>query len=66
MEKIHKDNPTLRFGEVVQKAMDRKKMSTNYDLHNCSSKEIHTAILELDNGMKLMKEKKGRKLKDDS
>ena len=41
---IHKDYPTLRFGEVIQKSIDLKKMRSNFDLHNCSSKELLNAI----------------------
>ncbi len=44
LQDLHKDNPDLRFGAVVQMAIDKGSMGTNKDLHDISSKKFLTHI----------------------
>ena len=46
LKDIHKEFPDLRFGLVVQAAMDSKKKKANLDFHDLSSKEVHSAMVE--------------------
>ena len=40
LKRIHEDTPSLRFGEVIQSAIDRGKKKPNYNLHDLTSKQI--------------------------
>ena len=44
LQAIHRDFPDLRFGAVVQMALDENKRSQNNDLNDVSSKKFLTAI----------------------
>jgi hypothetical protein len=44
LNKIHMDFQDLRFGEVLQNAIDRKKNCNNANMNDMSSKEILSAV----------------------
>ena len=46
LKDIHKDYPDLRFGHVVQAAIDKAKGKPNIDLHDFSSKNILACLEE--------------------
>lgn len=58
---IHEQFPDLRFGEVIQKAVDNIKRGANIDLHDISSKKILKALgdFEIQTRDKRNKIKKG-------
>ncbi len=62
---IHEEFPDLRFGEVLQKALDRASNRPNVDFHDLSSKKILLSIGTFKdhtkNARKIAKEKKEKK-----
>ena len=46
LQDIHKAHPDMRFGQVLQAAIDEKTGLVNVDFHDRSSKEIHTCLQE--------------------
>lgn len=44
LNEIHKEFPDMRFGLVVQNAMDEDKNLSNVNLNDRSSKQILTAV----------------------
>ncbi len=48
LKDIHKEFPDLRFGHVVQAAIDSVKKRPNIDLHDYNSKEILTSLTEFE------------------
>ncbi len=65
LQEIHKEFPSLRFGEIVQKAVDKKKMSANVDFHDLNSKQILSALdeyhIQVDQAIKIQKLKQKKK-----
>ncbi len=53
---LHKEYPTMRFGALVQIAIDTKKKRANFNLNDVSSKELLSSIK--DYRQKLKNEKK--------
>ena len=46
LQDIHKAHPDMRFGQVLQAALDEKTGLVNVDFHDRSSKEIHACLQE--------------------
>jgi len=46
LRRIHIEFPDLRFGQVVQAALDKASNTANVDFHNLSSKKIWIALGE--------------------
>lgn len=46
LEDIHEAMPDLRFGQVIQESLDRKKGRSNIDLFKVSTKELLMAVRE--------------------
>jgi len=63
LERIHKAHPDMRFGTVLQMAMDRKMYQHNANVANESSKKILSAIEAEETYIKVHKIKKGEKKK---
>lgn len=57
LDKIHKAFPELRFGHVIQVAMDKRGLRTNVDFSGRSSKEILGAFEEYHDSLKTAKNK---------
>lgn len=60
LKEIHKEFPDLRFGHVVQTAIDKAKLGPNIDLHDYSSKEILSSLEEFRKLNKRAREKTKR------
>ena len=58
MRELHEEEPTLRFGEVIQTAIDKKRGGANIDLHNCTSKEIYNCLVKYLEEIKIIRGKK--------
>ena len=48
LKEIHTQFPDIRFGQVLQQALDKEKRSHNVDFHDLSSKRILKALSELE------------------
>lgn len=46
LKEIHELFPDLRFGHVVQAALDRAKNTRNLDFHDLNSKRILAALIK--------------------
>lgn len=46
LKNIHKEFPDLRFGLVIQSAMDRYAATPNMNLHDRNSKQILDALTD--------------------
>jgi len=46
LSEIHKEFPDLRFGLVIQSAMDKYAATSNMNLHDRNSKQILEALTE--------------------
>jgi hypothetical protein len=44
LKQIHDRYPDLRFGEVIQSAVDRLRQGLNVNLHDVSSKELLSSL----------------------
>ena len=44
LKEIHSEFPELRFGAIIQNAINTSKMNKNFDLNNITSKEILKSI----------------------
>ena len=44
LKSVHSQFPTLRFGDIVQAAMDRHKNQKNTDLSDITTKDFLTGI----------------------
>ncbi len=58
LKKLHKEYPTMRFGSLIQMAMDHKKKRENFNLNDVSSKEMLIALKDFKE--KLEKGKDGK------
>lgn len=56
LEMIHSEHPDLRFGEVVQSAVDKYKRRSNVDLHDVTSKHLLSMLTGFDDQTRLNKE----------
>jgi len=66
LREIHRKYPDLRFGEVVQKALDESTRIKNTDFHDRNSKQLLKALEEFDKNTKQRrKNKKPKKDKGD-
>lgn len=45
LRKIHRDFPDLRFGQVIQNALDQSKRQDNVNLNETSSKTIYKCLV---------------------
>lgn len=45
LNQIHEEYPTLRLGQVLQGAVDHHFKSSNRDLHDISSKQLHESMV---------------------
>ena len=65
LREIHGEFPDLRFGEVLQKALDNASNRPNVDFHDLSSKKILTGLGTFrdhtKNVRQIAREKKARK-----
>ena len=61
LKRINKGYPDLRFGQVVQLALDNRKGISNVNINEKSSKEIYTALVEF-NALTKKKREKVKKL----
>ena len=52
LKKLHKEYPTIRFGSLIQMAMDHKKRKLNYNLNDVSSKELLASLSEFRDNLK--------------
>ena len=52
LNEIHEDFPSLRFGEIIQKALDEHTKIKNIDLHDRNSKSILKALDKFHNKIK--------------
>ena len=52
LNEIHEEFPSLRFGEIVQKALDEHTKIKNIDLHDRNSKSILKALEKYHNKIK--------------
>ena len=59
LRKLHKEYPALRFGALVQMAMDLKKKRENYNLNDVSSKELLVSLGEFRENQKKLYKKGG-------
>jgi len=41
---LHKEYPTMRFGSLIQMAIDTKKKRINFNLNDVSSKELLASV----------------------
>ena len=41
---LHKEHPTMRFGSLIQLAINTKKKRENFNLNDVSSKELFNSI----------------------
>jgi hypothetical protein len=57
LEKIHKDFPSMRFGEVIQVALDQGLNLHNVNLYDRSSKQILSKLEEYYELLKFKREK---------
>jgi len=44
LRQINKKYPDLRFGSLLQTAIDTQKLSSNVNLHDMSSKQIYLCL----------------------
>ena len=61
LKEIHTEFPNMRFGQVLQTALDTKTRLTNVDFHDRSSKEILTSLDSFHTRIKI----KNKKFKED-
>lgn len=59
LKDINKLMPDIRFGSVLQNAIDHKKRNFNWNLNDISSKEILASLVEYKD-LELTKRKRGR------
>ncbi len=52
LKKLHKDYTTIRFGSLIQMAMDHKKRKLNSNLNDVSSKELLASLNEFRDNLK--------------
>ncbi len=52
LKKLHKEYPTIRFGSLIQMAMDHKKRKLNSNLNDVSSKELLASLGEFRDNLK--------------
>lgn len=45
MTEVHKLVPTMKYGTVLQTALDTYKIKRNHDLSQVSSKELYSALI---------------------
>ena len=57
MIELHTGFPDMRFGQMIQTAIDRIKKKPNIDLHDCSSKYILISMTEM---QRHLRQHKGR------
>ena len=57
LRKIHGLYPTLRFGEVIQVAVDRFKLTENFNLTNITSKQMLNYLCKYHDELARKKEK---------
>jgi hypothetical protein len=57
LSKIHTEFPDMRFGLVIQNAMDSDKRINNVNLNDRSSKQILTALKKFNSDNKSKREK---------
>jgi len=60
---IHKEYPDLRFGLVLQTAIDQKKRGKNFDFHNLTSKELLQSLKDFKNKTSTIRIKHAKKEK---
>ena len=60
LKDIHKAHPDMRFGQVLQAALDEKTGLTNVDFHDRSSKEIHTSLVIYQSNVIKRRERKAK------
>lgn len=58
LKRIHDKYPDLRFGSLLQTAIDTQKLGSNTDLHDMSSKQILSCLIEYN---KILDESRGDK-----
>jgi len=58
LTEIHKEFPDLRFGLVLQLAIDEKKKQKNFDFTDISSKQILSGLEEFKEVHKIKRRKK--------
>lgn len=46
LNEIHQEFPDLRFGRIIQTAVDKYRTGKNIDLHDKSTKDILAALVE--------------------
>lgn len=61
LSQIHKDMPDLRFGEVIQSAIDSNKKIDNINFFDVSSKSILSALKKYYNKNYDMRKNNGNK-----
>lgn len=62
LKEIHEKYPDLRFGEVIQTAVDRSKQTKNVQLHDVPSKLFLKALENFDSRTESVR--KVKKIKD--
>ncbi len=63
LNEIHIEFPDMRFGQVLQLAIDSKKQTKNFDLTNIPSKQILSSLGEFKEVHKIKRRKKINKVK---
>lgn len=61
LKEIHRKYPDLRFGQVVQQAIDESAHKKNLDLHDRNSKQFLRALKEFER--KTEQRRKAKKIK---
>ncbi len=51
LQNIHEEFPDMRFGAVLQAAIDMKRVKKNTDLHDVSSKKILNNLTEYEDNL---------------
>ena len=64
MNELHQDNPNLKFGNIIQEAIDQKKKKANFNLCDMSSKEILTSLENYSVTIKNKKKYRGNEIGD--
>jgi len=60
LQEIHDEFSDLKFGYIVQSALDKGKIGSNKDLHDYSSKHLLLALNEFHRHIKYQKGRKGK------
>lgn len=57
LEDLHDENPDLRFGALIQLAVDKYTRSKNKDLHDISTKRMHSILRAQQKSLRKRKER---------